>query len=222
MKELIEIWDQELVEKHIGTEINYIKDFFKEKTKLSYIDIGANVGKFYDVLSKIYEIDKVVMVEPAPKLSEYIIEKFKNIQNCKIYDFAISDETGETFFQTQSLDNSTHEHIDMGVSKIHNNHDGHRIKMVSGLDFLENYVGNVETYDFIKIDTENYDYQIIKSITPVISKLNKKPFILFEHNYHNSILKEEAIKILNDFTENCGYESINFETLNGDCHIKPL
>jgi FkbM family methyltransferase len=221
MIDLIKLWDDELVEMHIGTEINYIKDFFKDKTKLSYIDIGANVGKFYDVLSKTYEIEKVVMVEPAPKLFEYISEKFKHIQNCKMYDFAISDEYGETFFQTHSLDNSTNEHINMGVSKIHEN-EGHRIKMVSGLDFLKNYVNDIEEYDFIKIDTENYDYQIIKSITNVISQLNKKPFILFEHNYHNSISEEEAKKILNDFIENCGYEQLNFETLNGDCYIKPL
>lgn len=222
MRELIEIWDRELIEKHIGSEVRYIEDFFVGKTKLSYIDIGANVGKFYDVLSKKYEIEKVVMVEPAPKLFEYISDKFKDIQNCKIYDFAISDETGETFFQTYSLDNSTPEHIDMGVSKIHHNNDGHKVKMVSGLEFLTLYIENLEEYDFIKIDTENYDYQIIKSITPVISKLSKKPFILFEHNYHNSISKEEAVTILNNFINDCVYEPIDFETLNGDCYIKPI
>lgn len=115
MKELIEIWDRELIERHIGSEIRYINDFFVGKTKLTYIDIGANVGKFYDVLSKKYEIEKVIMVEPAPKLFEYISDKFKEVKNCKIYDFAISDETGETFFETHSLDHSTNEHINMGL-----------------------------------------------------------------------------------------------------------
>ena len=93
MKDLIKIWDDELIERNIGIEINYLRDFFNGKniTKLSYIDIGANVGKFYDVLSKEYEIEKVVMVEPAPQLNEYIKEKFQSVPNCVIYDYAISD-----------------------------------------------------------------------------------------------------------------------------------
>jgi len=42
-----------------------LKDYFGPKniTKLSYIDIGANVGKFYDVLSRDYSIERVIMVE---------------------------------------------------------------------------------------------------------------------------------------------------------------
>ena len=56
MKDLIKIWDDELIERNIGIEINYLKDYFgpKNLTELSYIDIGANVGKFYDVLSRDY------------------------------------------------------------------------------------------------------------------------------------------------------------------------
>ena len=61
MKDLIKIWDDELIERNIGIEINYLKDYFDPKnlTELSYIDIGANVGKFYDVLSRDYSIKQV-------------------------------------------------------------------------------------------------------------------------------------------------------------------
>ena len=179
MKDLIKKWDDELIEKHIGIEINYLRDFFggKNVTKLSYIDIGANVGKFYDVLSKEYEIEKVVMVEPAPQLNEYIKEKFQSVPNCIIYDYAISDRSGKTFFQTHSIEHSTPDHINMGVSQIHKS-EGYEVQMISGYDFFDQYVNDLESFDFIKIDTETQDYQILKSMMPLIKSLNKKPFIL--------------------------------------------
>ena len=93
--------------------------------------------------------------------------------------------------------------------------------MVSGYDFFDQYVNDLESFDFIKIDTETQDYQILRSIQPIISRLNKKPFILFENNYQNSIPEEEARQILINFTENCGYETINFDELFGDSFIKP-
>jgi len=222
MKDLIKIWDEELIEKHIGTEIRYLQEYFSNKKNLNYIDIGANVGKFYDVLSKFYQIDDVFMVEPAPQLFEYISEKFKEKPNCKLFNFAISNENGETYFQTQCIDNSTTERIDMGVSKIHKNQSGHLVKMVSGYVFLNDYVNNLEEIDFIKLDTETHDYLILESIIPIIEKLEKKPFILFEHNYHSLMSDQEAERIINEFTSRCQYESINFKSLNGDCFIKPL
>lgn len=222
MNELIKIWDNEIIEKNIGIEINYLRDYFgpKNVTKLSYIDIGANVGKFYDVLSRDYTIENVIMVEPAPQLFEYLSEKFSGTSNCKLYDFAISNRSGKTYFQTHSIDNSTHSHINMGVSKIHHE-NGHEVQMVSGYDFLDQYIDDLESIDFIKIDTETHDYQILKSIQPIISNLSKKPFILFEHNYKDSIPEEEARQILIDFTNTCDYETINFDELFGDSFIKP-
>lgn len=223
MEDLIKIWDDERIEMHIGIEINYLKEYFKDKdiTSLNYIDIGANVGKFYDVLSRTYKIDSVVMVEPAPQLFEYLTKKFKDVPNCKIYDFAMSNIDGETYFQTSSIDKSTTEHINMGVSKIHEN-NGHLIKVVSGGNFFENYIDNLENIDFIKIDTESRDYEIISSMTPVIEKLKNKPFILFEHNYHGSLTYQQAEEILNNFINKCNYEPVDFKKLSGDCYLKPL
>lgn len=223
MEDLIKIWDQERIEMHIGIEINYLKEYFKDKNidKLNYVDIGANVGKFYDVLSRTYNIESVVMVEPAPQLYQYLLKKFQDVSNCKIYDFAVSNVDGETYFQTSSIDKSTIDHINMGVSKIHDN-EGHLIKVVSGRNFLKNYVSNLENIDFIKIDTESRDYEIIESITPIIETLNKKPFILFEHNYHGSLSAERAENIINNFTNKCNYESVDFKKLSGDCYLQPL
>jgi FkbM family methyltransferase len=223
MLDYIKKWDNELIQKHIMNEVSYIRNFFNPKgiTKLNYIDIGANVGKFYDVLKHEYEIESVVMVEPAPMLNEYLKEKFKDTKNCKIWDFAISDQDGKTNFSIDSILCSTENHINMGVSKISGG-GGIPVKMVSAQNFLLNYINELDKINLIKIDTENRDYNIIKSMKDVIKKMKKKPLILFEHNHRDVLTNEEAEQILNEFTNECGYENINYSKVFGDWYIKPL
>lgn len=223
MRDYIKKWDDELIQKHIMNEVSYIRNFFNPKgvKKLNYIDIGANVGKFYDVLKNEYEIESVVMVEPVPMLNEYLKEKFKNVQNCKIYDFAVSDKDGETQFSIDCILGSNDDHIDMGVSKI-TEHGGIHVKMISAENLLMNYIDNLDKVNLIKIDTENRDYNVIKSMKSVIKKMKEKPLILFEHNHRDVLTNEEAEQILNEFTNDCGYEKVNYSEVFGDWYIKPL
>lgn len=224
MDNLIEVWDKELCGRHIIGEISYITKYFSHKKNLCYIDIGANVGKFYDTLSNLFQIDKVYMVEPSPQLFEYISEKFKDTTNCKLFNFALSNENGYTHFQMHCIDNADVTNINLGLSKITNDENTHLLKMVSGVSFLIDYVDNLEEIDFIKIDTETHDYLILQSILPIIEKLNKKPLILFENNYtyYNSMSSQDAEKILNDFAIRCKYETLVFNSLNNDGILKPL
>jgi FkbM family methyltransferase len=219
---VIEYWDNNLVERHILKEIGYIKKYFpiQDFKSLNYIDIGANVGKFYDVLSRDYTIQGVIMVEPVPMLFEYLSKKFDSTPNCKVYNFAISDQTGIGKFHISEIENVTLENINLGISRMLSNGKS-EVDMIDAKYFLEEYVDDLESINFIKIDTENQDYSILKSIQPIISKLDKKPFILFEHNYHSWMSEDDARKIIYDFTTVCGYETINFDDLNGDEFIKP-
>lgn len=218
----IKHWDDHLVERHILKEIGYLKNYFPIQNfqSLNYIDIGANVGKFYDVLSRDYTIEGVIMVEPVPMLFEYLSKKFESTPNCKLYNFALSDRTGVTKFHISEIENDTTENMNLGISRMLTN-GKYEVDMVDAKYFLEEYVDDLESIDFIKIDTENQDYSILKSIQSIISKLNKKPFILFEHNYNSWMSEDDARKIIYDFTTVCGYETINFDNLKGDEFIRP-
>ena len=90
MNEYIKYWDEKLVEKHVGQDIRYVVEYFRElnQNTISFIDIGANVGKIYDCLKKHFTIEKVIMVEASKQLSEYMVEKYKNEKNITIYNFA--------------------------------------------------------------------------------------------------------------------------------------
>jgi FkbM family methyltransferase len=211
--DIIKHWDDFLVEKHIGSEISIIVRYFKEKNKtnISYLDIGANTGKYYDVLARSFQIDLSVMVEASKALYDYLLIKFENNNNTKIYNLILSDINDMTSFADIDFSYITDiENSNLGLSKLYKSDNNTREQTSSGT-FFENYIlqNNIDTLDLIKIDTENKDYEILKSLTNVIPKLKNQPLICFEHNYHNSMTQNEAQDILNNFTNTNNYASIN-------------
>lgn len=223
----IKFWDQNVVERHIGSELQVVKAHFnKMKIKnINYVDIGANVGKFYDLfLEEGYDIDNAIMVEPSHDLYSYMLEKFKNKPNCKIYNLALSDKNGvvkfESIIETCNEYPVEEDSINLGLSKI--SEKGKDVELMSGNDFFIKYVdSHKDSLNFIKIDTENQDYFILDSITNYIKNLKNKPYIVIEHNYHNDMSYEKARLIYENFLNECGYEGLHFDELFNAVYLKP-
>jgi hypothetical protein len=72
MNNAIKYWDETIVLRHIGTELKWLFDYLDSNDikNVSFIDIGGNVGKFYDEVSKKYKVDKCIIVEASKRLSE--------------------------------------------------------------------------------------------------------------------------------------------------------
>lgn len=230
MNKIIKFWDDNLVSRHIGIEIGWLFEYLNSNniSEVSYIDIGSNVGKFYDVISEKYKVNKCIMVEPSKSLFEYSSEKYSNVKEIELFNFAISDENGEFNFSNSAdmcIDyyekNGIDESINLGLSKINKGVVGD-VKCFSMDFFLKNYntIPNKEI-TFIKIDTENLDLNIIKSMTQYFIDNKIKPFILFENNYHNTMSKIEAENIINNFCNLCGYGLIDLDK-PGDNFITPI
>ena len=210
--DMIKYWDDNLVEQHVGSELNVITDYFRTKNKsnIVYLDIGANSGKYYDVLARSFIIDHAIMVEASQSLYDYLVVKFKN-NNVNIYNLILSDINEMTSFA--DIDFSYVSDINsanFGLSKLYKSDNNNR-QQTSSETFFENYIlqNNIHILDLIKIDTENRDYEILKSLTHTISKLKNQPLICFEHNYQGSMTQDEAQSILNNFTKINHYIPIN-------------
>jgi FkbM family methyltransferase len=227
---VIEYWDNNLVERHIGTEINWLFSYLDENkiNEVSYIDIGSNVGKFYDVISKKYTIKKCIMVEPSKVLFDHMSEKYLGIDSIELHNFAISDENGNYELDTSVNDSINYfneigidESINLGLTKLDKKKSGNTL-CYSMEYFLKN-INTIPLKDitFIKIDTENNDLQIIKSMTELFKNNNINPFILFENNYHNDMSDVSAKEIMSNFTKECGYEEVDL-SYAGDNFIKPI
>lgn len=221
-EDTIKFWDDNVVKNHCGGEIQRVKDFFVEKNikQISFLDIGANTGKFYEELSKDFEIEYCVLVEPMKELFEYIQVKYNNKNNIFLYNIALSNKQGNFKLNTDHIDywkknlkNKVFDpQINLGISKITNeNGDTETYTMTF---FWNNFLSN-KNFDFIKIDTESKDLQIIEELSFCLSKNTKKPLILFENNYFMSSglsaedSNKEAQKIVDIFCIANSYKNIN-------------
>lgn len=213
---MIKYWDDNLVEQHVGSELNVITDYFRTKNKCNivYLDIGANSGKYYDVLVRSFIIDHVIMVEASQSLYDYLLTKFKNT-TFDIYNIIMSDNNDSISFSEIDFSYITDiNSMNLGLSKSYNSIDNTRQQTSASDFFIEKILNkHIDNIDLIKIDTENRDYHILKSLTPYINKLKNKPLICFEHNYHNDMSKHEAQDILSNFCNTNHYKPLNIDDI---------
>lgn len=228
MNSIIKYWDENLVEKHIASEIEWLFTYLDNNniTELSYIDIGSNVGKFYDLISEKYIIKKSIMIEPSKILFDYMVEKYLEKDNIEIFNFAISDTEGKFKFEDSALnavelynERGVDYSINLGLSKLNRKTMGETL--CYSMDYFLRNICSLSPNEivFIKIDTENSDLFIIKSMTNFFIEHNITPFILFENNYHNDLSTSDAIDIINNFCNLCQYEPVEL-TVSGDKYIK--
>lgn len=215
--DIIKYWDDHIVEQHIGSELMVIESYLKEqnKSEISYIDIGANSGKYHDVLAKNFNIKKCIMIEASKSLYDYLLVKFQNKQY-EIYNMILSDTNGSVDFADIDFSYITelNSSINLGLSKAYNSDVGSRIQVSASDFFVSNVLDKgIHELDLIKIDTENRDYFILKSITPHINKLKSKPLICFENNYHNDMSQQEAQSILDNFSSYNNYSFVNINEI---------
>ena len=226
----LEFWDKVEVAQHCYSVVDRISDYLvkNNKNNIKVLDIGANVGKIYDLLSEKFTIEKYVMYEASPILCEYMEKKFHGLSQVEIKNFAVSDSCKETFMDETSIKLALKEDkyeytYNLGVQGVTTWENTPIIQLSAEAILNANY-NFFENVDVIKIDTETVDYLILKSMSSFISKMKNKPLICFEHNYmfcNPEIIPEDAEKIYNYYINDLEYHGKNFNELTSDCFLYP-
>jgi FkbM family methyltransferase len=226
MNKCIEFWDKQIVKRHIGSELNILMNYLNSlpDKNISFIDIGGNVGKFYDELRDSFNVEKCVIVEPSLALYEYMKEKYKDKKEIVLHNFGISNKSGKFKFNDSAIEywsnKELDESINLGLSKVEN---GEGDTIFHTMDFFMEQINciNPQKITFIKIDTENKDLFILRDLTKYITHHNIKPLILFENNFHNDMTLEVAQNIVTTMCEKCGYKNVDLR-INGDMVLFPV
>lgn len=166
-----------------------------KKGTISY-DIGANVGFYTLLFSKLVgDKGKVFSFEPLPRNLDYLNDhlKLNEISNVSLYDYAISDSTGEVFFD-DSVDNSMG-HITDRPSKL-------KVSTISLDELYEQ--GKIPLPNYIKIDVEGAEWLVLKGAKSIL--LESKPTIFLAT--HGSQIHKDCI----DFLRSLGYKLIPIGT----------
>lgn len=149
------------------TQTTRVKEFLCEGDVV--IDIGSAYGYYTLLFSQLVGEDgKVFSFEPHPETFQYLTKNVVENEawNVRLYNLALGHEPGELPFYS-SPSNIGHSGINISGKLIGN------VNVVEAIKFLK-YPTRM-----IKIDTEGYEYKILRSLEP---RLDLVESILFEYS----------------------------------------
>jgi len=221
----IKKWDDIFCAQHVINLVNHISSLFLKNNinQINYLDIGANVGKVYDLLSERIPINKAYLVEASPLLFNYIKQKYTNNSKVQLFNFAAyNEETKIQFDQSSMLHQfeTDGSNLNLGLSKIQHTPQSVSIDAKRVSTFL-NERQLFSELSFIKIDTETVDFMILEDLLKVISLFDVKPLIEFEKNHFIQGLSDEQAQHILDKFVNYGYKPLNLGQCYGDGLLIP-
>lgn len=195
-KKNTEIWEKQ--------SLNYFYNLIDKNNKVNIVDIGANVG-LYSLYAKHLPNSQFYSYEPYKFTYDLLNDNIKlnNITNIKTYNIGLSDKKGKTILNVCLPGDGANT---MGANPLRFT-DPFPIEVET--DTLDNifYNNNIKV-DFIKIDTEGWEYHILKGGEKTIKTF--KPIIQLEYNETNmkqcDIKPEQLLNYINEL----GYKQHNF------------
>ena len=211
--------------RYFSLKILAIFDFYYQKKLFSFLknrgyrnfnyifDIGAHHGESIKLFLNNFKIKNIYSFEASnenfkilQKNTKKLQKKFDNV-NILIENFAVGDE--EKIVKMKQMNESSSSTINsynvkskyfkkkslfLFSSKNKNFFSEIDVKQVS----LSNYMieKNINEIDFIKIDTEGYEYYVLKGLQNQFKKIK---LILFEHHYDNMLIKDYKFKDIHNF-----------------------
>lgn len=192
-------------------EVDSEKEFFRHvpiEKRCNIVDIGAQSG-LYSLYAKYLPNATFYSFEPFPLSYKLLSENLKinNINNVKTFDIAISDKTGTAILNTCLSHNGLHT---LGENP---KRFGDIKEIEVKTETLDNlfYEKNIPV-DYLKIDTEGYEYYILKGGIKTLKKY--KPLLQIEYNVQNmsqcNVKEEDLNELLNELNYK-NYKTISEE-----------
>lgn len=162
-------------------------------------DIGANVGNTVDIFKNI--ATKVIAFEANPYLTTKLENRFSG-QNVLIVNKGLSNENGVKNFKIASYHTiSTFAEDWINESRFSDSYNWNQSVGISTIT-LDSAVENYGVPDYIKIDVEGYEYEVLTSFT----KLLPNTLVCFEWAEEQ---KNKIEKILNHI-QSLGYTHFSY------------
>ncbi len=195
--------------------INFFKARLDQK-KIIFFDVGSHFGETIDLFSKYLQVREFHCFEASPKNFNILKNKvnkssLKHI--CNLNNFGIGQKNYKTFInQTQESSSSTINNLNLksdyflrklkvlNISDINSYIKKIPIEIIS-LDFYINK-NAIEIIDILKIDTEGFEFEVLKGLRENFNKVN---FVYFEHHYDDMIKKNYTFSDIHKLLENFGF-----------------
>ena len=198
-------------------DYSYQKKWIKFLKKNKYnsfkllIDIGAHKGESIKLFSKNFIIKKIISFEASPINFKYLKKKIEEnkqgynnteivLENTalgaedKIIEFNQFNESSSSTIKEIDKESKYYKRKFRLINFLNNKETYQKIKIkVSKLkDYIEK--NNIKKIDFMKIDTEGYEFEILLGLE---NKIKLVDIIMFEHHYDNMIKKGYTFEDIN-------------------------
>jgi len=195
-----------------------------EHTPDTLIDVGAHKGEtILDFLNS-FKFKNIYSFEASNKTFhdlELKLKKIKkkfNLTNIEIFNLAVGNSNEKNIFYEQPDSNSsTFNIIDKNSSyfkrknKILSFFFLNNKNIVNKTEIFQIKLGefirqkNINYVDILKIDTEGYEFEVIKGLEQEIKKIK---FIYFEHHYDNMIKKNYKYSDIHNYLKINGFSKV--------------
>ena len=163
------------------------------------LDVGCHEGEFIDLFLKYAPNGQHIGFEPLPDFYKKLTENYPS--NCQFHNVALSDSRGESTFN-YVISNPAYS----GLQKRKYDKKGERDTSITvQKEQLDSLLPKDLTIDFIKIDVEGGEYQVLKGAIQTIKR--HQPIIIFEHGIGAADVYGTTPELLYDLlTTTCGMQ----------------
>ena len=173
-------------------EINFLKKFYKNRKNLICFDIGSCHGSYAKILKK--HSSRIYCFEPEEKNFNYLKDIFKFEKKISLFNFAISDQNSYKILYTPDIKRHSTPNSTLNKKNIKiKNFNTQRVRTEKLDTFVKK--NNIRKLDFIKIDVEGHEYNVLKSSIFTLKKF--RPVLLIELIQKNNNNFFQTIKLLN-------------------------
>ena len=194
-------------------------DFFNQKKIYTFLlsrlgrtidfvlDVGCHRGETIKILNSTFDVKKIYGFEPSKKNFLFLQKIKENNINVDIFNFACGElnENSKLKFSIESSSST--------INEINYDSKYYKLKKLLLLGFnkknmfvdenisvkrLDEFIfkKNIIHIDLLKIDTEGYEFNVLKGSSGILKKIN---LIYFEHHYDDMIKKNYNFSDINDY-----------------------
>ena len=190
-----------------------LNKLFDNERKVIF-DVGGHHGESIIFFNKNFNICKIYSFEPLEKNFFKLKENTVKISKKVIYfNFALGNKKEKKIIKemiesSSSTLNEINENTKyfkrkkffLGVKEHQKMFNEKKILVERGIDVINKF--NIKKIDLLKVDTEGYEYNVIKGFGKSIDKVN---FIIFEHHYDAMIKKTYKFSDINRYLISKGF-----------------
>ena len=196
--------------------LSYFKRNIKGQLKCC-IDVGAHHGESVQFFNKAFVIEKILAFEPSPKNFKILLQKNKNINNLQIFNLALG-ETKEVLDFKQHIESQSSTLVKINEKSKYYKRKNFYLNFFNKnkiqfnnisvkMDRLDNIMESlkIKHIDILKIDTEGYDFNVIKGLGKDIKNVK---YIYFEHHFHNMLIKNYTYNDIHNYLEKNNFKKV--------------